>query len=627
MESPYNKLKSIVFTIISDAVINLGYNIQDTKDIIEFSKGFGDISCSIAFKLSKELKTNPITIATKIAKNIKQNEHIKEIKVENGFINFYIDREWFAKETLKFIFEIEKKSSLSNIGKNMKVIIEYPSANPVHPIHIGQLRNALLGDTLANIYDMCEYRVEREDYIDDLGLQMVEALWGYINLNPKNDQDLKFDHLLGRIYVDINEYMKSHDINDQLNILAKKIEEEGTVEASTRRKVAERCVMAQYQTLFDYKIYHNLMIWESDIVSTRMLDEALNILSKNKIIEKVEDGEYKGCTIINLKNFEGLPSELYTLKNNIKVLIRSNGTPTYLAKDIAFHMYKFGIIKNVFKYKKIMQKQENNKPLYTTYYDGESFDFANAKKIINIIDYRQNYPQLLLKAVLEKIDEKLKNNIIHLSYGTVGFEGVKLAGRKGTWIGNTADDLLIEAMNKAFILIKDRFKLSDIEKKEIARKVALAAIKFEFFKISPEKNIVFSWNRALNFEGDSGPYCQYMNARSVRLLKDSKFDFTSININNLDTKFITNDIEFELIKELSQVKEIVEKCSIELRPNIITDYIIRLATLFSKFYSNSLILKVENKDEQIVKLALTNSFSIIITKMLNILGIEAVERM
>ncbi|MGC8571902.1 MAG: arginine--tRNA ligase [Candidatus Micrarchaeia archaeon] len=627
MNSPYYTLKEIITNITFDAIKKLNYNIAYSEILktIEFSKGYGDFSCSIAFKISKEANTDPSSIAKKILENIKKDNIIEDVKVEKGFVNFYIDKKWYIKETLKYIFDIENKI-ISNIGNNEKIIIEYPSANPVHPIHIGQLRNALLGDTLSNIYDNCNYQVERQDYIDDLGLQMVEALWGYINLDVKKDSNIKFDHFLGKLYVDVNEYMKSHDIKNELDVLSKEVEKNDTPEAKLRREVAERCVLAQYQTLFDYNIYHDLMIWESDILATKMLDDALKILDENKITEYIEDGEYKGCLVINLNKFTGLPKELYDLKNNTKVLVRSNGTPTYLAKDIAFHMYKLGIIKKEFKYKKWMQ-QDNNKPLYTTYFEGASLNFGHAKKAINIIDYRQNYPQLLLKEVIKKINKESTDSIIHLSYGTVGFEGIKLAGRKGTWIGNTADDLLNEAKSKALLLIKDKFKLSDDEKQYIAKKVALSAIKFEFLKISPEKNITFSWSRALNFEGDSGPYCQYMYARANRLLEDSNLKIEPKIIDKIDTKFLEEELEFELIKELSRITEIVEKSAVELRPNIITDYTIKLASLFSRFYGSSLILKAKNEDERLTKLVLTKSFSIVIKRMLAILGIETVEKM
>ncbi|MGC8649003.1 MAG: arginine--tRNA ligase [Candidatus Micrarchaeia archaeon] len=624
MESPYNKLKRIIADKVSNAAISAGFEINDILNEIEFSKGFGDIYCSIAFKLSKKLKINPNIIATKIVENIKDKEYIKEIKIENGFINFYIDRNWFTKETIYYILK-NKSNNIVKKGRNKKIIIEYPSANPVHPIHVGQLRNALLGDILSNVYTACGYNVERQDYIDDLGLQMVEALWGYMHLNPKiND---KFDHALGKIYVDVNEYMKTHNIKQELSQLSRLIETEGTLEEDTRKEVATNCVKAQYETLFNYRIFHDVMIWESDIVRNKLLQNALKLLEEKGLIKYITEGEYEGCTIIEFKDFNKISPELKGLKNESKVLIRNNGSATYVAKDIAFHLWKFGILKTEFKYKKFFDKQPNGYPLYTSYPEGIQMDFGNATKVINIIDFRQNYPQLILKNVINAVDKKAANNLIHLSYGIVELEGKKLAGRQGTWIGNTADDLLAEAEEKAYTLIKERFKISDEEKKTLAKEIALSAIKFEFARISPEKNITFSWKWALSFDGNSGPYCQYMNARANRLLEDAHKNIEIRDIKNINTNYIISDIEFELIRNLSISKDIIEKCSIELRPNIITDYIINLAVSFSKFYETKPILKVENDEERTARLALTKAFSLTMSRMLNLLGIAALTKM
>jgi len=630
MESPYNILKNGIRKNILDVVYNL-FNIKLNKNelltTIDFSKGYGDFSSSIAFKLSKIVNSNPHEIAIKIINELEQKSktpHIKEVKEQAGFINFYIDREWFVRSLLTYILKNEK-NKIVKTGKNKKVIIEYPSANPVHPIHVGQLRNALLGDILSNIYSACGYIVERQDYIDDLGLQMVEALWGYINLEPKIVD--KFDHALGKIYVDVNEYMKTHDIKGELSELSKLIETEGTAEEAIRKEVATRCVKAQYETLFNYKIFHNVMIWESDIIKNQLLKHSLELLKEKGLIKNITEGEYEGCTVIEFKNLKDIPKELEGLKNDAKVLIRSNGSATYVAKDIAFHMWKFGILKNNFKYKKFFDEQPNGEPLYTSYPDGIEMNFGNASKVINIIDFRQNYPQLILKAALGEINKKAAKNIIHLSYGVVELEGKKLAGRQGTWIGNTADDLLKEAEEKAYALIKEKFKQSEEEKRILAKEVALSAIKFEFAKVSPEKNILFSWKWALSFEGNSGPYCQYMNARANRLLEDSHENIEIKDIKNINISLITNNLEFELAKILSIQKEIIEKCSNELRPNLITDYIINLATIFSKFYETTPILKAENKDEKIARLALTKAFTLTMSRMLNLLGINALRKM
>ena len=232
------------------------------------------------------------------------------------------------------------------------------------------------------------------------------------------------------------------------------------------------------------------------------------------MLERPTGGKYSGCVIIALAKLKNLPKEFQGLREEAKVLIRSNGAPNYLAKDIAFHMWKFGLLEDAFRYGVFMERQPNGKPLYTTNNSGSAMTFGNAKKSVNVIDYRQSSEQLMIKVIFDAMGRSdAAQGLNHLAYGVVELENGILAGRKGTWVGFTADDLLREATEKAITLISERFKDDKRNRAEIASAVALGAIKFEFLKYSPEKNITFSWKNALNFEGNSGPYCQYMHAR------------------------------------------------------------------------------------------------------------------
>ena len=624
MESPYANVKSSIAALVSDALKPMEVGTENVESTIDFSKSFGDISCSIAFRLSKELKKPPQEIANGIAGKVKKPGFVTKITADNGFVNFYLDRPWFAKEVIGHPSKLAIEKMFSDTGKRERVIIEYPSANPVHPLHVGQLRNALLGDVLSNVYDAIGYRVERQDYIDDLGLQMMEALWGYTHF-PGN-KEKKFDHRLGEVYVEANKYMAQHDIKGELSELAQLVEQDGTSESKLNREVAENCAMAQHETLFKLGIYHNVMVWESDILREKLLQKAMDMLLKEGFIEKIASGEYKGCIAIDLAKVKDLPKEFQGLKETIKVLIKSDGTPTYVAKDIAFHMWKFGMLKNTFKYKKFVDKQENGEPIYTTYPDGEQMDFGGVRKSVNVIDVKQSFPQDILKLAFRIMKRNdIADNIIHLAYGRVELEEGTLAGRKGTWVGNTADDLLEEATKKARDLLTERFKLTKNEKEKVAKAVAVAAIKFEFLKMSPEKSIIFSWKWALSFEGNSGPYCQYTYARAMRLIEDAKFDSSAAR--SADLSALKSDQEFGLIKLLSKEKEAVEKTATELRTNVLTDYAIDIASAFSKFYEALPILKAGREEEKQARLALTLTFAETMANVLRLLGIEPIARM
>jgi arginyl-tRNA synthetase len=619
-KSIYSKLKPIIADNLSSAAKELNYDSDDIPNTIDFSKGLGDISSSISFRLAKKQNKDVNLIANSIKDKLSKMDFVEKVSVEKGFINFQLDRKKFTR---MLIDEYQKSAhaSSSDIGKNIKVAFEFVSANPIHPLHVGQLRNALLGDSLSRIYVECSYDVERQNYIDDLGLQMVQAMWGYLHLEAGSEN--KFDHRLGMLYVEANKHMESHDIKEELSKLSQLIEQDGTYESRLAREVADSCVRAQYETLSNYKIYHNLLIWESDILLEKLLERAMQLLLKSGTIKKAEDGEYKGCIVVDLKKIKNA-DEFKDLKESIKVIIRSDGTPTYLAKDIAFHMWRFGLLENKFKYSKFIDKQCNGIALYTTSKDGAKMDFGDVKRAVNVIDTRQEQEQVMLKSAFKWIGkEDVSNNIIHLSYGRVELEEGTLAGRKGTWVGNTADDLLEEAIKKAKNLISSKLELSQDEQNKIAQKVALAAIKFEFLKIAPEKIMVFSWDKALNFEGNSGPYSQYMHARASRLLENSSKDL----IKNIKEINEVSNPEFDLIKVLSKKEYMVEKTARELRSNVLTEYINDLSYLFAQFYEHCPVLKAKTEEERNFRMGLTLMFKNTINELLGLIGIEALERM
>ncbi|MDE1868870.1 MAG: arginine--tRNA ligase [Candidatus Micrarchaeota archaeon] len=613
LSTAYSQIKQELSEAVRRASSAAGYDVEYTSQSIDFSSGFGDISCSVAFRLSKQHKKSPNAIAEEISSKIDAPVYIEKVDVKNGFINFALKRNEFAAIVLG-----EKKKPIPSV-KSKRVIVEYGGVNPNKPWHIGHLRNALLGDTIANIYEKLGYSIEREDYIDDLGLQMAEVTWWFINKNNKPTK--KFDQWLGEEYVHVNKFMSENDIKADISSMLQLMEQDGTYESEIAGKIADMVVRAQYETAFNYKIYHDFMVKETDIIRNDLLKKGLAILEKSKFIKKMTNGDYEDCIVIDLNDIKGLPEEFKGMKETVKVLIRSDGTPTYVAKDIAFHMWKFGIIPNTFKFKTFIDKQPNGKPVFETAPEGKEMDIANADISINIIDVRQSYPQAVVRLAFNAIGrDDVAEGIMHLAYGEVALESGTLSGRKGTWIGFSADDLLAEAQERAEKLIKSKFNFSDEEQKRISSSVALAAVKFEFMRISPEKKIIFSWDRALNFEGNSGPYVQYMYARASRILEQAG-KAGKLQIDKM------NEQEFALLKLLSKGHEIVEKAAREYRPNVITDYASDLASAFSKFYEASPVLKAESEELKSMRLSITASVRDTIGELLSLLGIEPLQRM
>ncbi len=622
--SPYSRVKDELSRALEKAAKAAGFDPKSIDDTVEFSQGFGDISCSVSFRIAKGRPGTPNDIAQSIVDKLAAPDFVKKTAVQNGYINFYLHRVWYIKQTMDYAFSIKRAEPVSGMGKNEKVIIEYPSVNPNKPWHLGHLKNAVLGDTVANIHQACGYNVEREDFIEDLGSQVVESVWGFLNLN-KEPGEKKFDHWLGEEYVKVNQEMEKRDIKQELSKLLQLMEQDGTYESKLARDLSERCVRAQNQTAFSYLIFRDVLIWETDIVATKQLEAALELLLKKGVAKKMTEGEHANCIVMDLSAVKNLPSEFRGLKEMIKVLIRNDGTPTYVAKDIAFHMWKFGLLDNRFRFIPFVERQPNGKPLFTTSKSGKGIDYGNVKKAVNIIDARQDYPQALVRLAFTLLGRyDIADGIKHLSYGALELESGSLSGRSGNWIGNTADDLLAEAEKKAFSLINEaKAKLSAQEKEEVARAVALGAIKFDLLRLSPERKTIFSWERALGFKGNSGPYCQYMYARAVRLIEDSKMGGEI----SYDPEAVTTDYEFNLIKLMSRFTDTVEKSCAELRPNVMTEYANNLAAAFSNMYESVPILKSMDERQRQGRLAIALAFANIIKYSLSILGIPSVNMM
>ncbi len=626
MATFYSRVMSEVRDSVSEALVKNGFETESLEnDITMPEKGFGDVACSVAFKIAKQKGANPKTIAEQLCRSITKPDFVKEIKAENGFVNFYLDRGAFSKGVIEEALSKCEAIAASDAGNSDKVIIEYPSVNPNKPWHIGHLRNALIGDVVANLYVACGYSVEREDYIDDMGLQVVEALWGVMNLRSQADK--KYDHWLGELYVDVNKAMETRDMKADLAKLMEAMEQDGTYEAKLGRDMTEKCVLAQYKTAYDYKIYHDVLIWESDIVRSRLLEKALITLEKTGAVRKESSGKYENCLIMDFEKAGKLPDEFKGLKESVKVLVRSNGAPTYAAKDIAFHMWKFGLIEDPFLYRALIDRQPNGKALNTTGSEGKRMDYGNVLKAVNIIDMRQSYEQGIVKLAFQAMGKgRMSEGILHLAYNVVELEDGSFSGRKGTE-GYTADELLAEAKDKAGKLISDRLKLAEEEKEKVADEVALAAIKFETLRVSPERKIVFSWKTALSFEGISGPYCQYMYARASRIIENSGMSENYARAADETLGILNSDEEFALVKLIAKCGAITEKACAEHRSNVLTDYVGNLAAQFSKFYEKAPVLKAERKDERIARVALLYSFKHAMRGTLSLLGIGTLERM
>lgn len=599
---------------IKDEIINLlkisSLNEEEIKNSLEYGK-IGDISSKVAFILSKEKKENPAKIASELVKKIPQSNFIKKIESSGPYINFYLSDEAYR---LILSHILEKKDKFGSKEKTKeKVLMEYPSVNPNKPWHIGHLRNAILGESVARILEFDGQNVERIDYIDDLGLQVAQSLWGFLNFdsNPSG----KFDTWLGHQYVGIaKKFEEDKEVVEGVRNIVKQIEEGDNEVAKAGRTLAEQCVMAQYQTAFDLGIYHDVLIFESDILRT-IFEDGIELIKENNAVVLETEGKNSGCWVVKLS--EDFEKEFGKMENPDKILIRSDGTAVYTGKDVIFHLWKFGKLKN-FKYAPFMT-QPNGKIAYKSTPNGKPMPFGMANSAINVIGVEQKYPQRVIVEVLRRLNfNQEAQNLHHLSYEHVGLPESKFSGRKGTWIGFTADELISEAKTK--VLEKIKLDAPTEEKEKISKMVGVAAIKFSFLRTSSDKKITFKWEEALSMEGNSGPYVQYAYVRTQGII-DKTSEAPSLQSVPL------NDSEKKLILSLCAISDISSRAARELAPHHIAQYLIEVASNFSTFYNASPVLSESDSKFRQNRLAITLATSIILKSGLWLLGIECPKRM
>lgn len=586
---------------------------------------FGDISFSFPLKIAKELKKNPFEIAKEISEELKEKilPH-KVIPAPPGYINFFFDKNFFINNLTKFIKRKKKKRE--------KIIIEHTNINPNKAAHIGHLRNAILGDTIANFFKHLNYNVEVHNYIDNTGVQVADVVLGLIYVEKR---DLKFldkeklDYYTWDLYSKVSKLIEDDQYYLNLrNEILKKIEEGIEPEANFAKKLSEKMMLCHLKTMERLNIKYDLLPKESEILKSKLWEKTFKMLKEKSLIVFEEEGERKGCWVLPLKEKEEESLE--------KILVRSNGTVTYTGKDIAYQLWKFGILEANFGFKPFY-KYLDGKIVYesTTEEIKENFSFGKGDIVINVIDVRQSYLQKILKEALKFLGYvKESENSIHFSYEMVilseklsrqlGFDETKISGRKG--IGVKADDFIDILMKRAREEIEKR-NLEKNEKKieEISKKVAIGALKIFMLKYGKEKVITFDFDEALNFDGDTGPYLQYAMVRINSLIRKLKEENKPLKV-----FYPINDLPEDLWLYLMLCQNFdlkVEKSIKNLDPSIFVYYLLDLAKEFHIFYTNHPFLKEENKEIYNKRLFILYQFQKTLKNGLELLNIPIPDKM
>ncbi|MFW9963287.1 MAG: arginine--tRNA ligase [Candidatus Sifarchaeia archaeon] len=618
------KVLSEVFSVSEELVAG---SIEKPPD-----PALGDLASTIAFSLAKEMRKKPVSVVEeylpKLETMTSKEPMIKEIVTKGPYINIFLDHGKLAEVTLESVRELGDNYGHNLEFKGQRALIEYPAVNPSKPWHIGHARNAILGDTLCNILNWVGYDAVRIDYVNDLGLQIAQLIWKLKQIG-ENGSDSKYDHYLGRLYVDVQKaFNDSESVQEEVREVSRKLEDLESSEAKLSSKMVTKCLNAQNETSYRLGIYHDYQVWESAIAHSGILELAQKMMLKSKNILKIDEGEKAGCVVADLSVID----EFKDMKDPYKVLFRSDGTRTYTGADVALQLWKFGIIEDPFKYS-LFENQPNGKPVMRTDLKGKKLNLGKFDIVMNVIGSEQAHPQRMVYTILDILGYSSESeNSHHIAYEFVTLEDTEFSGRHGTWIGYTTDDVLDKVTELARIEVDKRNPDDDDSFKDtVANQVAVGAVRYFMLNASPDRKITFSWKEALDFNGDAAPYLQYSHARAQRILEragdepPSKIDFT----------LLSTDAEFALVKAIAQLPEEILEVARSLKKNVwgtsftanrITAFTYGLANLFSKFYDSCPVLKAE-PEIRASRLALVRVFKIAMTNCLTVLGIPVVNRM
>jgi arginyl-tRNA synthetase len=629
--------------LVSSALTSAGYPVIEFDVSEPPQHAFGDLSCNVAFLLSKHLKKPPTKIATELAEAIRprlQGSYILSADPAGGYINFRANYARLSPATLSHVLSNPENYGYPNSGQDMHIVIEHTSINPNKALHVGHMRNVIIGDTLYRIMRATNHRTTVLNYIDDSGVQIADIVVGFKFAGfpvapPTKNQ--KFDHYCGdEVYVKINEiYEKDPQVAEKRKLVLKEIEEGKSEIARFAMEITLRVLQEQLKTCWRMKAHYDLLNFETHIVGSKLWSKAFELLKSNGIAKYETEGKNKGCWVIEGKEKE----------EEDKVLVRSDGTATYIAKDIPYAAWKLGLVEDPFYYQEYTKQWDGSTLYATTLADGSNSKsigkkFNGGQRVITIIDSRQSRLQRIISQVLSKIGVGGSHKYFHLSYEAVTLSSdtakefgidigdrqfMHMSGRKGIYVN--ADYVLDALHTKAYKEVKTRNPdFSDQQLNKIADEISISAIRYNMIKQDLDKIITFDIKESLSLEGDTGPYLQYAYARSQRILEKSE---QSIIAGKTDFAFdrLTNESEFALIKEIAKLDLVVENAAKSLCPKSLARYAYNLAMTFNLFYEKVPVLREQDNEVRMARLGLVKAFGIALKNTLEVLGITALDRM
>lgn len=614
-------------------------NPQDIQFSIPPDRKFGDLSTTLPFVLAKRLKQKPFIIGKQVLEKLEDRfDFFSEIKLEGGgFINFFFKPDFL----LRYLVE-NRGRKIDQSGH--KVVVEHTSINPNKAAHIGHLRNSCLGDTLARSIRFLGHEVEVQNYIDDTGIQMADVVWGLLHFKKKDiNQARLIDNPAGYLwdlYSEVNQMFQADErLLSQRREVHRKIEEREDPEYEMGNYISREVLKDHIRVMAEIGINYDLLVRERDIIELDFFAEAADILKRKGIMYLSEDPEKQGCWVIK-----------YDRESIEKVIIRSNGTVTYIGKDIAYTFWKVGLFRNDFYYQPFYSYDDSRIIFITDFESGEQGrDFGNAATVFNVIDTRQAYLQNIISQVLTSVgSEKDAGKFVHFSYEMVALTPrcvremglrlskeeesksyVEVSGRKG--IAVKADELIEKLKEKSLEEVRLRDPRIDPDQAEkIAGDIAVGALRYFMIKFSSNSVIAFDFKEALAFEGDTGPYLQYSLVRINSILRKMGDQAIDINPGELDLSVLDQkeyDITYDLLLLLSLTELQVEFAIDNREISVIANHTFTVCQKFNHYYHLFPVIAETDHRKKCLRQAVILLVKNRLEKLLGIMGIPIPEKM
>ncbi len=606
---------------------------------------FGEVALPVAFQLARQLRKAPAAIAGELAAGLAGKlEGVKALEVASGYLNVRFERGWFARRVL------EGNDIATQEFSTRKTIVEHTNINPNKAAHIGHLRNAILGDTFVRMMRAMGTRVEVQNYIDNTGVQVADVVAGFHFVQKKTAAQVlelarepRFDYYCWDLYSSVaqREEIKQWRV-ETLHAI-----ESGEGElAELGHVVADAIVECHLNTMLRLGIEYDVLPRESEILHLKFWANCFELLKEKQAIYFETEGKNAGCWVMPGSAFRENAGE-----EDSKVIVRSNGTVTYVGKDIAYQLWKFGLLGKDFYYRKL-RTYPNGHACYVSQAvteGAEEIRFGGGTSVYNVIDSRQSYLQDVVVAGLKALGyEKQAGQSIHFSYEMVALSPrtcvelgielseedkakayVEMSGRKG--LGVKADDLIDQLIERARTEVDSRHEAKPEESRaRVASQLAVGALRYFLLKFTRTSVIAFDLQEALSFEGETGPYVQYAAVRAKNILRkiETMPDFGAVLTEEvLREELEANEDLWQLLLDVSRLESVLAAAVTSGEPAALAKYAFQLAQAFSRFYHDYRVLDEANEARRAVLIWMTSHFARQLDRTLATLGIAVPEYM